>query len=503
MRVYGSSPLYNYVELIFRSKRLFLASVILATVVTVTVALFRVGNYTAQAVIFLTGGEHGASTQAESDSQKGSIQYKLNLLSVLTKDNQFYVDAFKDEGLDKTVTGRQMTDDEFHRFIKDVKAAMTFATGTNDLEISMRWPDPRADRIIKAFYGAFARRVIDEETASAQTQTRALQDALEDYTGRQKAIEAKIIRFKQDSVGKLPPSYEALSAAVENQKNIVKAADQAVMMTKLQLAEVNRQLESTPRTVTDVRLIMTDDPALAPFQEKKDLLQMELAELEEKYNDTHPKVRAVKSAIDRLDKLMAIAEKRRAGLLGKGTPTQRRDIINPQYVRLNNIASEYEVQLQGQQAAQQQALARLSELTTSARTAPLKLEQYLWMTKDLSLITNIRDNLRARLEQSQMSEKQDRELHLAEMKMIVAPTSEQEVLGAKTFVFYAAGPLMGLLVAFAFSLLAETLDHSLRTPVEVEKYLGKPVLAVLPRMDAPRDRRLLTAGEARPTLPSS
>ena len=28
------------------------------------------------------------------------------------------------------------------------------------------------------------------------------------------------------------------------------------------------------------------------------------------------------------------------------------------------------------------------------------------------------------------------------------------------------------------------MDHSLRTPIEVEKHLGKPVLAVLPRMDA-------------------
>ncbi len=96
-------------------------------------------------------------------------------------------------------------------------------------------------------------------------------------------------------------------------------------------------------------------------------------------------------------------------------------------------------------------------------------------------------------------------MHLAEMKMIVEPESELDMVGGKSLLFYGAGPVLGLIIAFAFSLLAETLDHSLRTPIEVEKFLGKPVLAVLPRMEAPRDarRRLPGGGEAaQPTLPS-
>jgi capsular polysaccharide biosynthesis protein len=96
-------------------------------------------------------------------------------------------------------------------------------------------------------------------------------------------------------------------------------------------------------------------------------------------------------------------------------------------------------------------------------------------------------------------------MHITEMKMMVEPVAEPDT-GTKNILFYAAGPLLGLLIAFAFSLLAETLDHSLRTPVEVEKYLGKPVLAVLPRMDVPKgtQKRLASNGEsAPPVLPSS
>ena len=55
MRVYGSSPLYNYVELVFRSKRLFIASVLVATTLTVVMAMRRAGTYSADALVLLSG----------------------------------------------------------------------------------------------------------------------------------------------------------------------------------------------------------------------------------------------------------------------------------------------------------------------------------------------------------------------------------------------------------------------------------------------------------------
>src|SRR5438270_694238 len=55
MRVYGTSPLYNYVELIFRSKRLFIGSIIIATLATVFLYFSRANNYTDKTLILLTG----------------------------------------------------------------------------------------------------------------------------------------------------------------------------------------------------------------------------------------------------------------------------------------------------------------------------------------------------------------------------------------------------------------------------------------------------------------
>src|SRR2546429_8745452 len=55
MRIYGSSPLYNYVELIFRCKRLFIVSIILGTVIISTFAYTRPTHYDASILVALAG----------------------------------------------------------------------------------------------------------------------------------------------------------------------------------------------------------------------------------------------------------------------------------------------------------------------------------------------------------------------------------------------------------------------------------------------------------------
>ena len=51
-------------------------------------------------------------------------------------------------------------------------------------------------------------------------------------------------------------------------------------------------------------------------------------------------------------------------------------------------------------------------------------------------------------------------------------------------------------------LLAESMDHTLRTPVEVEHHLGKQVLAVLPKMSTARTAARRIGSSANRTISS-
>ena len=74
MRVYGSSPLFNYVELIFRSKRLFIVSIILATLATSGFYFSRSKNYTARMAVLMTGALGSSGGRGRFAAGHGRVQ---------------------------------------------------------------------------------------------------------------------------------------------------------------------------------------------------------------------------------------------------------------------------------------------------------------------------------------------------------------------------------------------------------------------------------------------
>src|SRR5207237_10579180 len=108
----------------------------------------------------------------------------------------------------------------------------------------------------------------------------------------------------------------------------------------------------------------------------------------------------------------------------------------------------------------------------------------------------------SRLQSAKIQERNDKYTKAQEMHLEIPPAAEKFDSSGKTILLYGLGPFLGIVIAFCFSLVAETLDHSLRTPVEVEKYLNKPVLAVIPKMESPGKGRKRLAGSSNPTITS-
>ena len=88
MRTYGTSPIYRYVELIFRARKMFIVSVIICLVASIAFSVVRSQSFTAEAVVFLSGSESTGPTQVDRDDKvaQGSIKYKMSILNVLTRD---------------------------------------------------------------------------------------------------------------------------------------------------------------------------------------------------------------------------------------------------------------------------------------------------------------------------------------------------------------------------------------------------------------------------------
>lgn len=507
MRVYGSSPLYNYVELVFRSKRLFLVSIILTTLVVASVAAMRAGTYTASALVVLSNSSTAAQG-SEDAAQRGSVKYKLNVLNVVAKDPNFFKEAFREAGLDK-VGGNKMTDEEFDEFCQKARKSLRFGTGENVLELTCQWKDRQAEDIVKAFYDAYSRRVLSLETVMSTQTTDTLEKMQATYAAKVKSLQDKVDNYMRGKVGQDPLTAAPTANALYLQKvETVHALQNNLDTGRAALAEIRRQLESTPKTIKDFEDIererIQDSPAYQELNSRRGLVETQLQDALQKWTEDHPNVKQLQNLLGQYDsRLKQMVDQ--AGKAAPGQPNRTRIATNQNWLAWDAKRSDMELAIQRLEMDLANAIQERDEAFNKAKNTPIEIRNYQKLTENLPLYMSIKENLSAKLEQARIDEERDRQMHITEMKMMVDPIAEPDS-GSRSLIFFAAGPILGLLIAFAFSLLAETLDHSLRTPVEVEKYLGKPVLAVLPRMDTPKEspKRLASGGEqGPPVLPSS
>lgn len=499
MRVYGTSPLYSYVELVFRSKRLFIFSILAATVVTAAVAAFRSGEYTATAVILLSGNAEATPGIAD-DTARGSIHYKLNVLNIVARDPVFLKEAMDEKGLTQG-----MTADQLQQFLRRVRNSLGFNSSENVLEISCHWPTAQAADIVDGFYDLYSRRVLDEETAMSARKTVLLQELLGDYTQRVQEVEKRVIGYEQAHTGNALTDWDQANVNLDNQMVAVQDMQNQIDTANMRMQELQRRTAATPRTITadQERQSPTQSPEYQQLVAMRDKRMADLADLRRKYQEAHPDIMKAKDDIARLQQQIAALTRTSAAKGKIGPVTRVREEINPDYQDLQRQWTNAQIDMASLKKQFDEARKRLADLTVKARVSPNEQYQYKWLQVNKGMYEGMRANLAAKLEEAKVDEKVDRELHTAEMHMEVQPEAEPETASARNLMLYSAGPLLGLIIAFAFSLLAESLDHSLRTPMEIERFLGKPVLAVLPKLDAKRARGQIGPERQRPGLPTA
>jgi len=505
MRVYGASPLYNYVELVFRSKRLFIISIVLATLIVSTLATLRSGMYTAFGMILLTGKE---ATQVMDDSQLGSVRYKLNLLNFFMKDPAFMKTAITDAIDEQTgnaltihvgADGERvqyhfkttMTPVELDNFCKEARQSLNYASSQSEgiLELTCRSKDKEAAAdIINAFFWHYHDMVVDYETINTHKRKELLKSLLAQYVEKEKEIEKKVIDYKNAHVGDPPEPPDSANSNFKNDMMALAEAKLAIEMAQERRDAYAQQLKGMKPTMKMSETIGNahESPLYKAALDKRTAAKQNLEQLKLKYADAHPKVKEAQALLDSAEADLAKADK----MASAGSNIQQTvNQPNPDYLRTVAIVNQADADLKGLRATFDLRSKQVESEKQKALTATKQNYDFKWLTDDQGIITQIRTNLENQVQAADLAERQDHDRSSAETAMVVKPVPEPEATGAKSMMIYAVGPILGLIIAFAFSLVAESLDHSLRTPLEVEKHLGKPVLAVLPRMDPPKVAR--------------
>lgn len=514
MRIYGTSPLYNYVELIFRCKRMFIVAILLGTILTSSVVYSRDDSYKATMLVTLAGdatmaaASKGAGAKSSGSKAKkgggGSSKDAVRKASRLTnlwleRDPEFIPDILKDAGLE-TKYGEKFND-IVKEARKQIKVEKNLISGIY-MTVGITWPDPKeAEDILNKLYARFSDRTVAEETAQQTTRRQLLEEHYNTYSKKADEATRKLLAFREANNDYNPALHSSLLQKKSALEDDIDNAELDLNDVRTRLAQTRDLLRKTPPTIEvqrrrTIENIREDAGLRKELDEAKELL----AAYEARYEPSNPKLANQKKKVEELTLKLEAAKKK---------PTERRETgeevqteVNPAYSSLQQSF----VELQQAEQPLQKRLAKLrethAEYTDRLKRMPGLTNEFDTLTRDQKFMTSAREQYRALLAKAKMDEDNDKMTQALQVDQAIAPKAERVDTSAKLLLLYALGPILGLVIAFCFSLLAESLDHTLRTPVEVEKYLGKPVLAVIPKMQKAKGGRKALGGAKKASISS-
>jgi polysaccharide biosynthesis transport protein len=286
-----------------------------------------------------------------------------------------------------------------------------------------------------------------EDLAQQQEKVRLAQKQVEDLRGGLKVPIFGTVKLNDQTIQQL--DQQLTGARME-------AVGKETRLKELQKLTL-QQLRNTIATIIN-------DPNVQNLLQSLTDAELQLEMLKEDYGPDHPNVRV---AIARRDKLQEQMDE-----------------------RLKGIMRGFEVEYQMAQAR----VAELQKQLDDLKTASLELESERYLPfrnaqREEESETRLYETLKSRLQQTSI------ELEVPRSPVEVVDRAQPSLAPIRPNVWLnvSMGAVVGLILGVVLSFFIEFLDTSVKKMEDVERYLGLPVLGVIPQ-----EAGLLSGGEASP-----
>ncbi len=349
------------------------------------------------------------------------------------------------------------------------------------VDIEYRDPDD-AKAILAGLISTFISRSAQEKSAYFSSDVSFIQSQVDEYRQKLSAAEDALTNFKSQNANNLPSNQDAM------EQNVVQYQSQAQDLQTQQIADQQReqylqtQLAQIPQTIVSQQNA-TDSPLVAQLKQLETQHDLDIAVKEMK--PTHPEVLALNQQIGRLQALIA-AKVKNGDAQGQAlTDTEP----NPLYQSLQGQLVQVEIDQRANQAKEASTMQLLNQATKGVSLIPGAERTLTNLERDYTTNSAAYDNLMQRLQEAQINEQLNlRQAQNAYTVLLTSPPVSSQG-PSKILALFVGGVLLALLIGSSLVLLCEYLDRSLRDPLDAQRILDLPVLAVLP------DTPLLRAGE--------
>ncbi len=451
--------LWDYLRVIRRRLRVIVVVPLFGLVVSYLYTTTLAPRYMtrAQVVVHKNILREGAGLQRGviSNFEKAALARMASNKEVAHLAAQFLVkDAAREFG------GRYATEDEEKlAFGIQGSVAVLNVEQSNLLDVSASGTEPV---LIADYCNAYARAIVDFFDAERRRNVSELKDYLnaqiQRYTERQAELDARLLALRV-SDGRLPAGSAATSESLGR-------VDAALGQVQDRLEAVTRRLAALKAAVgrRDVDGLLEALPAseLARDREKLSMLTARLEDLLKHYTESNPRVAEVKAEIEAV----------RQSALDRALASAAR--LDAELAREQEKVALERSRLTSERAIISAAIAALPE----------RMREEGSLQREQSIVSSVIQMFRQRLEDLDLS--------------LTTPADRLEVMETASVplrpvypdrkIIVGVGFGMSLIMALALAFLVESLDTSLVAMRDVERLLGKPILAVVPSIQIAADK---------------
>ncbi len=223
------------------------------------------------------------------------------------------------------------------------------------------------------------------------------------------------------------------------------------------IATVKRKLAANPDVLTPI-LEFEDNRAFQELRTKIIDKKAQLAEMRGKYLPDHPKVKQVESLVEQLE------------------DESRKEIATQIAMRESELES-----IRAPESALERAVHEMvEEMNRIPKYSPMIRQ----LEREISNTSELYEQVASKAVDTQIFETEDQ--RMVNAKVLSPATVSISFVQQKRSLFALFAALLGLSLGLALAFLLEGLDHTLRSPEDVEIHLGVPLLGSVPELKTAR-----------------
>jgi len=349
---------------------------------------------------------------------------------------------------------------------------------TNIIEINSENLNPKlASTIADSTASVFVEESRSINRSRASEAKRFIEEQLIEKETELKQVEEEKLEYKrQESILYLDEETKINIEQLANFQSQEIEVNNQIVENKAKLAEVHRQLEKQAETYISSETITTN-PAVRELQSQLTSLEIQLPTLLEKYSKGSPQVSEAEIKIRETKN--KISEKV-AEIVGSKVSTR-----NPIYQTLLAQVVTLETTLISLETKKESLASSVKEYEDRLERLPNKELHLARLERAIKVSESTYIILLEKYQEARINEA----MELGDIRVIDEARIPKNPIKPNKKLNLAIGGILGLMLGVMLTFFLEYMDNTIKTTDDIERYLGLPVLGLIPKVTQKTKRK--------------